>query len=285
MNRIANTAGAVALALVGLIGPADVQADIATYYIGLDGRSAPFNEAGTVPAVAYPDNPNHNRLTLLLAHGNHYHSIGTYNYTGPAGSPTLNDTSTNNRLPETYQNMPPISLQSGTGSTWGGTFRSGLPSAQLQDVEYGNLEFRNAHSLVNEGVEGNVLFNSSSGRWNDSLDGADIHLELISATPGLSIAIGGNMNALTAGSDVHLGDGDEFFQVLPTFWVDDSAAPGSTYSAEFRLTDGSGTFGDSGRFFMDFQVAAVPEPGALGLLGACGLAALKRRRRVGGTQG
>ncbi len=262
-----------AVALFAASAPAS--ANIVSFYVGVDGRSAPFDASAADGGGAYPDNPNFNRLTLLFHHGDHYHGIGQYAYGGAAATPTLNDTNANNRLPETFNNFPPISLRRGAGATWSDTYRSGIPTSFAQDHEYGNFEIRSVHSLVGED---DVTFNSSGGRWTTLFDAADIHLQLVSATAGLHIAIANQLSALVAGGDVHLGAGNEFFSLLPTFWVDAAAAIGSRYSAEFRLLDRSGTFGDSGRFFVDFQV--VPTPGSTALLLLGGALLLLGRRRL-----
>lgn len=252
---------------------APASADIVTYYVGIDSRTTPFNAPAGVGGGAYPDNPNLNRLTLLLHHGNHYHSIGTYTYSGPAASPTLNDTNANNRLPEISSGMPPINLLEGSGA-WAGKYRSGLPSGAIQDVEYGNFEFRNVQSLA---VDDPVTFNSSAGRWNKPFDAAHIHLKLVSITPGLNVSFSNSPTSdLAVGGDKHLGDGDEMFSITPTFWVDGPVPIGTTYSAEFILEDEDGAFGNSGRFFVDFR--AVPEPASLSLLAIGGLTMLRRRR-------
>ena len=246
------------------------QSSVGTFFVGID-------NATTVPFGTYLGQPNTNagRLTLLFHHGNHFHGIGTYSYTGDVNSPTPSDTNSNNRLPEGYTGLDPLSLQPGTGN-FGGTYRSGLPSSLAQDQEYGDLTLRNVHSL--NGVD-DVIYNSSGGRWNTGFDNAHIHLELVSATPGLKIAFGNSpTDSLQAGGDIHLGDGDEMFDLLPTFWVDGGAALGSTYTAEFRLTDEFGNYGDSGRFFLDFQV--VPEPASAALIGIGGILLLRRRRLV-----
>lgn len=258
--------GLLAAAVVG-VGSA-AQASVGTFYVGVD-------DADTVSFGAYAGLPNTNedRLTFLFYHGDHFHGIGTHSYTGPAGSPTPSDTNSNNRIPEGYTGLDPLSLLPGTGN-FAGTYRSGLPSTLEQDEEYGDLTLRNVHSL--DGVD-DVIYNSSGGRWNSSFDSAHIHMVLLNATPGLKIAFGNSpTDSLPVGGDLHLGDGNEMFELLPTFWVDDNAPIGSTYTAEFALSDLSGTYGNSGRFFIDFQV--VPEPASLALLGLGGGLMLMRHR-------
>jgi hypothetical protein len=246
----------LALALVLLAGVQSVQAQLAEYYIGIDNRTTPFNASVADGGGAYPDNPNHNRLTFLLNHGNHYHGIGAYTYAGPAASPVLNDTNTNNRLPEISTLQEPLPLLGGSG------LYAGLKTTQeVLGVAYSDLEVRNVHSLA--GVD-DILYNSSSNRWNAAFDSAHIHIELLSvSSPHLKVGSADNPNAFQFG-DVHLGDGDEMFSFTPVLWVN-GTAPAGDYWAEFQLTDLSGAFGNSGRFFID--VRNVPEPGSLALAG------------------
>jgi hypothetical protein len=245
-----------ALILVLLASVQSVQAQLAEYYIGIDNRMAPFNAPVGDGGGAYPNNPNYNRLTFLYNHGDHYHGIGAYTYTGPAASPVLNDTNANNRLPETFTLQEPLPLHAGSG------LYAGLKTTQeVLGVEYSDLEIRNVHSLA--GVD-NILYNSSANRWNAAFDPAHIHIELLSvSSPHLKVGSATNPNAFQFG-DAHLGDGDEMFSFTPVLWVDDTA-PAGNYWAEFRLTDLSGNFGNSGRFFID--VRNVPEPGSLALAG------------------
>ncbi|MCD0463758.1 all3515 family Zur-repressed PEP-CTERM protein [Roseiconus lacunae] len=262
------------LLVVAAIGTTAHASQLGTYYVGVD-------DADTVTYGTYSGeyNTNEGRLTLLFHHGNHFHGIGTHSYTGPASSPVASDTSSNNRLPESYTGLNPISLQPGSGD-FAGTYRSGLSSSLPQDLEYGNLNIQNVHSL--SGVD-DVIYNSSGGRWNTDFDLAHIHMVLLNATPGLNIAFGNTpVSAVAPGGDFHLGDGDEMFSVTPTFWVDDTANVGDVFTAEFMLADLSGTYGNSGRFFVDFQ--AVPEPAACTFLASGGLLAFVRRRRKVATK-
>ncbi len=266
---------AFAAALVAAVCLATAtRADVAEFYIGIDARTAGFNAPPALGGGAYPNNPNYNRLTFLYQHGDHYHGIGTYSYTGPAGFPVLNDTNPNNRLPETFTAQPPIPLLSGAG-----VYAGKNTTQQVLGLDYSNLEARNVHSLDPSIPAELTLFNSSSGRWNQPFDLAHIHLELIGvSSPHLNVGTLTNPNALLVGGDVHVGDGEELFSFTPVLWVD-AAAPAGNYWAEFRLLDESGSVGDSGRFFID--VRQVPEPTGLGLgvLAAAAVVMGRRRRR------
>lgn len=250
------------------------QAQLAEYYIGIDNRTVPFNAPAAEGGGAYPDNPNYNRLTFLFQHGNHYHGIGQYVYSGPAATPTLTDTNGNNRLPETYTGQPPLPLVPGTG-----VYAGKNTTKHLVGLEYSHLETKSVHSLDGAGAAEDILFHSSGDRWSSDFDAAHIHLELLSvSSPHLNVGTLADPSAVPVGGDVHVGDGDELFAFTPVLWVD-AAAPLGNYWAEFRLVDESGTFGDSGRFYLD--VRQVPEPTTLGL-GTAALAAvavISRRRR------
>jgi len=200
-------------------------------------------------------NPNAGRLTFLFAHTdeeepstNHFHGIGVYSYTGPADSPVIISTNTNNRLPETFTLQPPITL-----TPQGERFVSSLTGE-----EYANLKTESVQSLSGfppDSFEG-FLFNSSQGRWTTPLPGAVVTLELVAITPGLHISNEAGQEILTNVGDTYtLGDGDNF-AFTPTFWTSATAAPG-TYSATFKLKDTSGgnaPFGESGTFHLDFRV-------------------------------
>jgi hypothetical protein len=250
-----------------LVGIQAVEAQLAEYYIGIDNRTTPFTAPIGDGGGAYPSNPNYNRLTLLYNHGDHFHGIGAYTYTGTAASPVLNDTNANNRLPETYTGQDPLPLSPGSG------LYAGLKTTQASlAVTYSDLEIQNIHALA--GVD-NVLYNSSTNRWNAAFDAAHIHVELLSvSSPHLKVGSADNPNAFQFG-DAHLGDGDEIFSLTPVLWVD-GMAPAGDYWAEFQLTDLSGAFGNSGRFFID--VRNVPEPGSMALAGLALIGfAFKRR--------
>jgi hypothetical protein len=211
---------------------------------------------------------------------NHYHSKGVYRYTGPnLGTSTATEINPNNFLPEGTR--PPLSLTLAVGGTYDGKLVS-APYTDPLDTNYGFsfLTIQDTGKLDGFGVGApeTILFNSSSGRWNGPLTGADVHIELVSLSAGLNVGVGSNLNAfVNPGDDYHLEDSFDF---TPTFWTEASAAPG-TYIAQFKLTDESGTFLDSGTF--EFRFSVIPEPSSAAALAgalALGLVATRRRRRA-----
>lgn len=294
MNRIVTTA-AVAMTVTVLIGSA--RADVVHYYLGGDMQA-------TLPSGTYAGlaNPNHGRTTVLYAHwndvnpsSNHYHSKARYSYYGPlAAAPadqpvrpyTVNasDVPSGNTLPESG----PISL---TGGLLHGTIvlRTGVNPAN----EYDDVRFRTVDSLATAaaGSPEQIMFNSSASRWTGLQAGNTLSLKLISITDGLNVTFAGasdlsDANVLSytdttaggaMGSDVLsmgtvAGDSWEF---TPIFYTATNATPGN-YSAKFAILNSNG--GNSGEFNFDVTVAAVPEPGTVGLLAIAGLAGLRRRR-------
>ena len=148
------------------------------------------------------------------------------------------------------------------------------------ESEYSDVELASMNQLNGfpSGSEEEVLFNSSGGRWNLSLSGAELALELISATPGLHIGTPDSTDVLaTPGSLFPIGNGAGF-SFVPVFWTD-SNAPLGTYSATMRLHDlrTSSPVLSSGEFSVDF--AAVPEPSAVILVGSGLLMAIGFYRR------
>jgi hypothetical protein len=260
-----------AVIVAGVLNASVADAELAEYYVGIDSRTTPFAAPAASGGGNYPDNPNFNRLTLLYQHGDHYHGLGAYRYIGPAATPTLEDTNANNRAPEISTGQPPLVLVAGSG-----IYAGKYVTSHLADVEYSDLELRNVQSL--DGVD-DVLFHSSADRWSGAFDAADIHLELLSvSSPLLNVGSLTNPAALPVGGDAHVGAGSEMFSFTPVLWVD-QAAPAGNYWAEFRLVDESGTFGDSGRFFIDVR-HVVPEPASLAMfLGGVSIVGLSLRRR------
>ncbi len=277
---------AVALALaVATSAHADgaVRADEGIgFYVGIDGLAT--IASGTFAGKA---NPNYGRLTWLFDHGDHYHGIGAYSYSGTAAAPVISATNANNRLPELYSRVDAatssIALVAGTGA-WSGSWVSAVLPESAPAHEYSFLGAASTQSLNGLSPEANVLFNSSGGRWNGTASGVTVALKLESITSGLKVAAGGNNDVFAggAGSLFVLGDaGMAAFN--PVFHVDGGAAPG-VYTAQFSLVNiGSNTaVRDGGTFFYDFSVAApVPEPSSYALMiaGLAGVGFLARRRK------
>lgn len=227
-------------------------------------------------------NPNYNRLTFLTPHVNvedptssHFHSLGSYSYTGAAENPTVLSTSTNNRIPETYSEQPPLTLVPGTG------LFDGLLISMATDKPYSDLGIAPVRSIQTLDAS---LFGSSNGRWTGSLADAKIALELVSITPGLYVADQTATNIFAnVGDRYAIGEGNNFEEFMPTFWTD-AAAPVGDYSATFKLQDVSNRenrLSESGTFTADFRVASasVPEPSVSLGLGLVGLIAIARRRQ------
>lgn len=260
----------VAAPLVLSVGVAPVQAhgthgDDTEYYIGLDGSQLLIR--GTYTGL---NNPNYQRLTFLYAHrednpeSNHFHGIGAYSYLGDRTNPTVTATNTNNRIPEISTGIPPLKLLPGTG-----IHTDRLISFDTHE-EYSNLNIKAVRSLAGATQPDDLyLFNSSDGRWQSSLAGATIGLQLLEISSGLNIANESGDNILQSIGDIYtIGNGDDF-SFIPTFWTSKTATPGK-YSAKFKLVDLSNNYLESGTFSLDFQVEKVPEPSttiALGLVG------------------
>ena len=191
-------------------------------------------------------------------------------------SPTINSTNINNRIPETYTGLLPITLQLGTG-----IYADKLVSTSTGE-EYSNLTIEAVSSLKsNEDIGAQYLFNSSNGRWNNSLANAMPALELVSITDGLNIADEQGLNILTQVGETYTIGSDDDISFTPTFWTETSASAG-TYSASFRLLNlgnaNESSFRDSGTFSVDFT--PVPEPSAFLGVGAFALLAFFRKNRL-----
>lgn len=248
------------------------------YYVAVDG-----SDTITYGAYTGLSNPNEGRLTFLFDHGNHFHGLGAYSYTGPADSAVETPTNSNNHLPELYSRIDDdtsaLLLVAGSGDFAGSLVSS--TTGNTANEEYGYLGIASIHSLDGYSPEADVLYTSSAGSYAGRYDDITVGLQLESISSGLSVAAGGMTDIFGASSVYTLGSLNDF-TFMPTFYVDDSAAAG-IYSASFtlvNLSSGSPIL-SSGEFHYDFAVAApVPEPEmALMLTAGLGLISLVGRRR------
>lgn len=180
------------------------------FYIGVDNQITLTR--GIYAGLA---NPNYNRLTLLVAHREgtpHFHGIGTYSYSGPSSNPVVNPTNSNNRIPETSTGLPPLSLIAGKG-----IFQNSFVSAATGE-EYSNLLMQSVATINNSSDLGEqALFNSSGGRWNRSLGNANLSLQLLEISDGLTVANSLGQTILANAGDIYaIGTGDNF-SFLPKF--------------------------------------------------------------------
>ncbi|BAZ26967.1 hypothetical protein NIES4073_78810 [Kalymmatonema gypsitolerans NIES-4073] len=159
--------------------------------------------------------------------------------------------------------------------------------------EYSNLNVQPVRSLQNSTEpENQYLFNSSNSRWQGSLEGATIGLQLVSLSNGLNIADQSGSNLFNSVGDIYtIGSGDDF-SFTPTFWTD-AATPQGNYSATFKLID-LGTannrtlLGESGTFSFDFQVKPIPEPTTtigLGVVGLLAFSLFRHKKRTANRLG
>lgn len=237
------------------------------YYVAIDSLST--ITSGTFAGLA---NPNYGRLTFLLDHGNHFHGIGAYSYTGSAATPVVNGTNANNRLPEISARIAALpgtlELREGTGE-FAGKWVSSVVGHDAAHHEYSYLGVSSIQSLAGSapGSVTGALFTSSSNRWSAPLAGVQVALKLEYATAGLKVAANGDMDLFDSSNLYLLGNGNGF-DFLPTFWVDSTAAAGN-YTAQFSLVNlGSNTaIRDGGTFYIDFSIPApVPEPSTWAML-------------------
>ena len=241
------------------------------FMVAIDGRET--LSFGDYEGLA---NPNLNRLTMLYPHfahdgedvsSSHFHSIGSYSYTGSVDSPTVIDTSTNNQIPEYWTELPPINLVPGTG-VFADSLVNEITASSAEN--YNNLKITPIQILEDnlDDPAVNAIYNSSDGAWTSSLGDAEIALELISITNGLNVANQDGTDLFEGIGDTYfIGQGDDF-SFTPVFYTDTDTNSGN-YSAEFRLVDlQSNPLPESGRFQINFQVptqaqVATPEPSAI----------------------
>lgn len=264
--------GALAAAGLFLTSAGQSSAALFSYYVGVDNLST--IASGEFAGLA---NPNANRLTFLYAHSyaetpasNHYHSKGVYRYQPGSGASPVIEVSSSNYLPE--GTLPPLAMVSGSGIYAGRSVVDEDPSNHFSLI---NLKDTTDLSGFATGTGENYMFNSSAGRYTGGIAGADIHLVLVSMSGGLNI---GSSSAFSIGlnnpgDEYHLGDDVNF---SPVFWTDENAAAG-LYTAQFKLVDEEGLFGDSGTFEYRFNV--IPEPSSALLAGGALMLGLVRRRR------
>lgn len=248
------------------------------FYVGIDSRTSVAS--GTFAGLI---NPNAGRLTLLFDHGDHFHGIGAFGYSGTAASPVV--APTNDGIPESFTRTSPetsaIELQPGFGG-FAGSWVSGVLAESSVVHEYSHLGVAGIQTLVGRGAAADVLYGSSAGRWSQLHGPVTVGLKLESITPGLKVAAGG-VRDIFGGSDVYSLGSLDSIDFLPTFHADASAMPG-TYTARFSLLNigGDAAIANGGTFYVDFAVpvAAVPEPEtyALMLAGLAVLACRARRR-------
>lgn len=273
MNRLA-------LSLVALLTATSASlADFAEFYVGVDSLQT-IAGTGTYGGLA---NPNAGRLSLLYAHtypdtplSNHYHNKSAYTYTGPnLGTATaVNPRPASNWVPEGGTAANPLRevLIAGTGA---------LAGQWVTDGEgWGDLEFRSTDSIAGfaNGSPESILFNSSTQRYTAPVAGAELALQLLSFTPGVTIRAGDGSILLDAiGESTPIGTAGSAFSFTPTFAVDASAGEGN-YAATFRLIDtrSTGGFAPSGEFTFN---AVVPEPVTATMLIGASAVLIRRPRR------
>jgi hypothetical protein len=309
---------------VGTISSAFASGDssLAAYYIGVDGSIAPRNGTDGNP---YPNNPNHNRLTMLYAHSyvgntfptkiiNHYHPLGGYRYNGPSTSPTTSFS--NARTPEGTRD--PLSLQPGIGvfenkyvSNLGSPTSSAYQALEIRSIESlrsgagptGTAPsvpfayFPSVHpdweAYLNTASGAWLMLNSSpmtatfaegNGQFSGSVTGVSLGMELLSITSGLNVfnTTGSQLFSSGPGAIENLGLLDANFSFTPVFGTE--IGPTETtafYDARFRFVDlaNGSPFGNSGEFRYSFQVAAIPEPTSLALVGLAMAGCFMRRYR------
>ncbi len=227
------------------------------FYVGYDGLA-------TVASATYAglSNPNADRLTLLFDHGNHFHGIGAYSYTGSAMVPDVLSTNANNRIPEVSSRENPLPLAAG-GGLYAGTLRTNAGSSEHSHLGIASIKSLSGHA---SGSAEDILFQSSGNRWSGQLHNVEIGLKLVDSTPGLHVGMETTKDVYGTNDVFNLGAGDSF-EFKPVYWID-AAAPVGIYSATFELwnTAAASPIKDSGTFHFDFAVSPVPEPSTYAML-------------------
>lgn len=273
-SRVARLTATVAL-VAGLAQGAAAEA------VGGAGYMIARDKLATLVSGVYAGqaNPNFGRLSLLYNHGDHFHPIGIYSLSGPAGAPTILQTNGNNRLPEISSLQAPLALTPGTGA-----YAGKLVSTGNDAIEYGDLRMVAFDVLLDDapGSPESILANSSNGRYRSSLAGTRVGLQLVSATSGLNLGDLSTPSLFSVGSTIEIGVGAST-DFTPVFWVDAASTPG-TYSAALRFVDlgnNGAPLSLGGVFNLDFAVPApIPVPAAAWLMGSALVPLLLRRRRA-----
>ncbi len=238
-------------------GSMPAEAEIASYYIGIDGQE--FIPSGTYAGM---NNPNYRRLTFLYAHSyadtpssNHYHSKGRFVYAGPnLGAETAVEISSANYVPE--GTIAPIVLSMGRGLYEGMLVSMPYSDHNNPTTPFSRLEIRPVDDLAPypAGTPEAILYQSSGRRWVTSLAAAEVQLVLVELTPGLAVGTRDSLDiGLNQPGDVYtLGSS---FTFTPYFYTHRDAK-GGIYTARFQLKDATGTYGDSGIF--EYRLEVVP---------------------------
>lgn len=258
----------LALSLSCFLGSSNLAfADVIGYFVGMDERT-------TIPGGTYGGlaNPNFNRLTFLVGHvhvpvtDSHFHNKSGYTYTGPnlGGGTAVQTFPNNNNLPETIGQR--IELLSGSGPL-SGLYVSGLTPG----VDYSDLTMRSVNSLdgFSVGTAERAIFDSGDvgGRYNTTLNSNALQLNVVSITPGFMVVDkDGNVLLDGAGDTLPIGYANSL-DFTPIFAT---ANPGALGTFRFTISDLGGTYGQSGEY--QINVAAVPEPTSMTLVGLGGLA-------------
>lgn len=294
MRRVLSIAALGVALAPALEADASPEPGINIFHVAVD--NDPLIGFGTYAGL---DNPNYQRLTLVLSHTfvdnatiNHFHRIGAYSYTGGLTNP-VPGFSGNNAVPEPYQGDDGLSLLAGSG-VFEGKMISGLgpvrfPNDEIEQ-EYGNttiMPINNLYQYDNlpdpdgeyEFHPGHYLLNGLNGpAYNESVADVTVGLKLVGLSPGLTIHDDSGAIVMDAVDEsVVLGPGADW-AFEPVFAIDGSAPLGSTYEATFVFEDlsPSPVYGDSAEF--TFSFIAVPEP-TTALLGLVAMAGVVSRRR------
>ncbi len=235
---------------------ASSQAAMKHYYIAVDPTPtvSDWSLFGGLPS------PNANRLTFLYAHAmddpshNHFHTMGCWSYTGDVDDPTvvnhcvysfLNEGQavqmTGNTIPEQFDEMgmgvePPLSLQAGAG-IYEGKFTTGARDDEI----YSDLDIRTVHELFpfEEGTPEHFMLHGTDAygeKWDTSLAGAVIAVELVSKSPELNIGTSTDLSILSNPGDRYVVGAGDTLAFLPVLWVE-ADAPVADYSVTLRFVD------------------------------------------------